>query len=248
MLDVLVPEGERRTGGALAAAIRAAGADPELATRVSAVRDRLLARRYGPEAKTGEDAKLTAEAAEVVRRLGGSVKGRRARGTVALLIAMVAASTPLRAQTPAPEQLYENGFLRAAADAFSRRTDTDPAVAAHWYNLGAAYYRMGLKGRATAAWLEARRLAPRDPTVRRALDLTPPTDLTSARSTWSPPVTPEELLLLGTVAWIAGWLGWTLRPRTARPLDDPAGIRRVRGGGWPVAPPVVRAACRPGDG
>ena len=82
LLDVLVPETERRTGGALAAAVRASGADPELAARVSAVRDRLLARRYGPEAKAGEDAKLTAEVQDVVQRLGGSLKAWRGGGTV----------------------------------------------------------------------------------------------------------------------------------------------------------------------
>jgi hypothetical protein len=26
-------------------------------------------------------------------------------------------------------------------------------------------------------------------------------------------VTPEELLLLGGIGWIVGWLGWVLRPR-----------------------------------
>ena len=47
----------------------------------------------------------------------------------------------------------------------------------------------------------------------RALRLTPPPDAVSARWTWSPPVTPEELLLLGGLGWLAGWLGWALRPR-----------------------------------
>jgi hypothetical protein len=86
-------------------------------------------------------------------------------------------------------------------------------VAAHWYDLGAAYYRLGANGRAEAAWLRARRLAPRELTIRRALALTPPPDAASARWTWSPPVTPEELLLLGAAGWLAGWLGWLLRPR-----------------------------------
>ena len=213
---MLVPETERRTGGALVAAVRASGADPELAARVSAVRDRLLARRYGPEAKAGEDAKLTAEVQDVVQRLGGSLKAWRGGGTVrgaAVLALALCGPAALRAQTPAPEQLYASGSLRAAADAFARRTDAEPAVAAHWYNLGAAYFRMGLTGRAAAAWLEARRLAPRQATIRRALALTPPPDLTTARLTWSPPLTPEELLLLGGAGMDVGWLGWGLRPR-----------------------------------
>ncbi len=214
ILAMLVPEPERGTAGALASAIRAAGADPELVMRVSTVRERLHARRYGPAAGAGEEAGLTAEVQDVVRRLGGAVKAWRVhRGTALVVVALLVGGATLGAQTPAPERLYESGSLRAAADAFARRAEAEPAVAAHWYNLGATYYRMGLKGRAAAAWLEARRLAPRAPAVRRALELTPPADLTSARWTWSPPVTPEELLLFGTVAWIAAWLAWALRPR-----------------------------------
>lgn len=218
LLDVLVPESARRTGGALAAAIRAAGADPDLAARVSAVRDRLRARRYGPEATAGEDATLTTEVQGVVRRLGGSVRAWRARGTRLMLIALLAGSSALSAQAPAPERLYETGSLRAAADAFARRAVAEPAVAGHWYNLGASYYRMGLKGKATAAWLEARRLQPRASAMRRALALTPAADLASARWTWSPPVTPEELLLVGGTLWIAAWLAWVLRPRARERL------------------------------
>jgi hypothetical protein len=87
-------------------------------------------------------------------------------------------------------------------------------VAAHWYNLGAAYYRLGEAGRAEAAWLRARRLAPRNASVRRALALTPPPDAASERWTWSPPLSPEELLLAGGLGWIVGWVAWLARPRT----------------------------------
>jgi hypothetical protein len=213
LVQALAPDPDRRFGRALAAAVRAAGADAELAARVAAVRERVLARRYGPAASAAEDAGLAAEAHEVARRLGGSLRGWRGRG-VALSFALGLACTgALRAQTPAAEQLYESGSLHAAADAFARRAAAEPAVAAHWYNLGAAYYRLGTPGRAEAAWLEARRLDPRQPAVRRALELVPPADVASARWVWSPPVTPEELLLAGGIAWIAGWLGWVLRPR-----------------------------------
>jgi hypothetical protein len=47
----------------------------------------------------------------------------------------------------------------------------------------------------------------------RALRLTPPPDAASARWTWSPPVTSDELLLLGAFGWILGWLAWVFRPR-----------------------------------
>lgn len=210
LLVTLAPDPDRRFGPALAAAVRAAGADAELAARVAAVRERLLARRYGPTGTTAEDQGLAAEAQEVVRRLGGSV--RRHGGAIALLL-LAALAPAVRAQNPAPEQLYQSGALHAAADGFALRAADEPAVAGHWYNLGATYYRLGQPGRAEAAWLRARRLDPREPSVRRALDLTPPPDVTSARWTWSPPVTPEELLLWGAVGWMAGWLGWIVRPR-----------------------------------
>jgi hypothetical protein len=213
LLAMLVPEAERGSSGTLAAALRAAGADAELAARVSAVRERLLARRYGPAGAPGDDGKLTREVREIVRLLGGAVKPWRVVGTSVILLACLMGTPSVMAQTPAPEQLYESGSLRAAADAFRGRVAVEPAVAAHWYNLGAAYFRMGLKGQAAAAWLEARRLAPRQPSVRRALELTPLPDLTSARWTWSPPFTPEEMLLVGTVVWVLAWLGWAFQPR-----------------------------------
>jgi hypothetical protein len=212
LVQVLAPDPDRRFGPALAAAVRAAGADAELAARVTAVRERLLARRYGPAVPEPADASLAAEAHEVVRRLGGSLRGWRGRGVLVGLVLAVAAGA-LNAQNPAPEQLYESGALHAAADGFARRAAAEPAVAAHWYNLGATYYRLGAGGRAEAAWLQARRLSPREPSVRRALELTPPPDVASARWTWSPPVTPDELLLVGGLVWIAGWIGCVARPR-----------------------------------
>jgi tetratricopeptide (TPR) repeat protein len=130
-----------------------------------------------------------------------------------LVVLLGLCSPSLPAQTPSSEALYNEGSLRAAAEGFARRAAAEPAVAAHWYNLGAAYYRLGENGRATAAWLRARRLAPRSPSVAQALQLTPPPDNTSARWSWSPPVTAEELLIAGTLGWIAGWLGWAVRPR-----------------------------------
>ena len=207
----LVPDPDHRSRAGLAAAVRAAGADVETATRIAAVRERLLARRYGPPGPAADDAALTTEVDELVRRLGVSLRGWRGRGAVVAILLLLAG--PLQGQTPSPERLYESGSLRAAAEGFSRRAEAEPAVAAHWYNLGAAYYRLGSKGRAAAAWLKARRLAPREPTVVRALRLAPPPDNASAHWTWAAPVTGEELLLLGVVAWIAGWTGWILRPR-----------------------------------
>jgi tetratricopeptide (TPR) repeat protein len=208
----LVSDPQRRSGRGLAAAVRAAGADSALAARIAAARERLLARRYGPGPGPSDDAALAAEVRDLVHRLGGSLRGWANRGTAALLLLLVLWSTGLWAQAPSPESLYQQGSLRAAAEEFGRRAEREPAAPAHWYNLGAAYYRMGQDGRARAAWLEARRLAPRSKPVTQALRLTPPPDNTSARWSWTPPMRPEELLLLGLLGWLAGWAGWTLRP------------------------------------
>lgn len=208
----LVPDPDHRSRTGLAAAVRAAGADADTAWRLAAAREQLLVRRYGPGDVAEEDAALLAEVQELMRRLGGSLRGWRGRGVVAGLVVGLLAGG-LGAQSPPPEQLYESGALRAAAEGFARRAELEPTVAAHWYDLGAAYYRLGLRGHAAAAWQRARRLEPREPTIRRALRLTPPPDATSARWTWSPPVTPEELLLIGALGWLVGWAAWVLRPR-----------------------------------
>ena len=209
----LVPDPDQRSRVGLAAAVRAAGADGETASRVAAVRERLLARRYGPPGHSAEDQALVQEVEELVRRLGDSLRGWGGRvAPIVLLLGLFSAGLYAQAPPP-PEGLYEAGALQAAADGFSRRAALEPTVAAHWYDLGATYYRLGAKGRATAAWVQARRLAPREPNVLRALRLTPAPDVTSARMLWSPPVTPEELLLVGALAWFVGWIGWVLRPR-----------------------------------
>jgi cytochrome c-type biogenesis protein CcmH/NrfG len=208
----LVPDPDHRSRAGLAAAVRAAGADAETAARLAGIRERLLARRYGPPGILLEDASLTAEVEELVTRLGGSLRGWKRSGT-AIGLFLMALAGGAKAQAPPPERLYESGALRAAAEGFSRRAEVEPAVAAHWYDLGASYYRQGAKGRAAAAWTRARRLDPREPTISRALRLTPPPDAASARWLWTPPVTAEELLLLGALGWIGGWIGWTLRPR-----------------------------------
>ncbi len=208
----LVPDPDQRSRTGLAAAVRAAGADADTARRLAAAREQLLARRYGPGIASEEDPALAAEVQELIRRLGASLRGWRGRGAVAGMFVGLLASG-MAAQSPPPERLYETGALRAAAEGFARRAELEPAVAAHWYDLGASYYRLGLKGHAAATWYRARRLDPRETSIRRALRLTPSPDATSARWTWSPPVTSEELLLLGTFGWLAGWIGWVLRPR-----------------------------------
>ncbi|HEU4697977.1 MAG TPA: BatD family protein [Gemmatimonadales bacterium] len=227
LLRSLVPDVEQRSGPGLGEALRAAGVDAPLAARVVRVREHLLARRYGPGSTDTPPPELVAEISDVLDRLGAVRRlSRRSRRVAALavaflavalaaLAALTASAAPARAQAPDPGRLYRSGAVREAAEAFARRAEREPAVAAHWYDLGAAFYRMGEENRAAAAWHRAHRLAPRSPTVRKALRLVPP-DPASARALRVPPVTPEELLLLGTLCWLGGWAGLLLRARRAR--------------------------------
>jgi len=204
-LRSLVPDVDRYSGEALSSALRAAGVDPALAGRVAGAREEYLAACYGPG---GRDTASTAAAAReldlLTARLGAtSARGRRRAAALAMVF-LAAAVLPLRAQT-SPEQLYQAGALRAAADGFARRARAAPAVPAHWYDLGAANYRLGAEGLATAAWLRAARLAPRDGETRHALRMVAPPDDASERREWIAPLTPSELGLLGLGCWVVGW-------------------------------------------
>jgi hypothetical protein len=208
-----VPDPFARDGDGLAQALRAAGIDPAVADHVKRLRDRLRAARYGPRG-LGDAAELGAEIAQVLRVLGadGSVGHRRPRPVLASVlvigIALMGAGhdVPRPDQAPSAEALYKAGALRAAADSFAARAAREPRDAAHWYNLGATLYRAGADGKATAAWVRAARLAPRDPVIRRARRLLPAPDPTSEqllRVGWA---TPAEWALIGATAWIMLWL------------------------------------------
>jgi hypothetical protein len=204
-----------RDGDGLAQALRAAGVDSAVADHVKRVRDRLRAARYGPRG-LGDAAELAAEIEQVLRVLGadGTVGARRPHGVVAtmLVVAMVGAhvaslhcQTP-PARTPSAEALFEAGALRAATDSFAARAAREPRDPAHWYNLGATLYRAGADGKATAAWIRAARLAPREPAIRRALRLLPAPDPVSAQLLQVGWATPAEWGLVGAAGWLLLWL------------------------------------------
>jgi hypothetical protein len=214
-----------RDGDGLAQALRAAGVDSAVADHVKRLRDRLRAARYGPRG-LGDAAELAAEIEQVLRVLGAASDGhahpggRRPRPTFAsLLLAIMVVgaqhAAPLHsqtvssqspAQTPSAEALFEAGALRAAADSFAARAAREPRDPAHWYNLGATLYRAGADGKATAAWIRAARLAPRDPAVRRALRLLPAPDPVSERMLQVGWATPAESGFVAAIGWVLGWL------------------------------------------
>jgi len=203
-----------RDGDGLAQALRAAGVDSAVADHVKRLRDRLRAARYGPRG-LGDGAEIAAEIEQVLRVLGaeGSVGARRPHPivTAMLLMAVIGAqhAAPLQAQTartPSAEALFEAGALRAAADSFAARAAREPRDPAHWYNLGATLYRAGADGKATAAWIRAARLAPREPAIRRALRLLPAPDPVTADLLQVGWATPAEWGLVAAAGWILLWL------------------------------------------
>jgi len=200
----LVGSASHAEGPALTAALRAAGVDAQLAQHVLRVRERLRHAVFGPEGASDAE-ELTAEVHEVLRALAGEAPGTERRQLVPLALWLVVIlPAALAAQGPRPEQLYEAGAFRAAADSFAARTAREPRVAAYWYNLGATYYRLGDDGRARAAWVRAARLAPRHTVIRRALRLAP-ADPVSARLAPVWWVTSEEALLGAALCWLLGW-------------------------------------------
>jgi len=220
-----------RDGDGLAQALRAAGVDSAVADHVKRLRDRLRAARYGPRG-LGDAAELAAEIEQVLRVLGATSDGHghhggpRPRATlVGLVVGMIAVgaqhaaplhsqTVPLQsapavqsaAQTSSAEALFEAGALRAAADSFAARAARDPRDPAHWYNLGATLYRAGADGKATAAWIRAARLAPRDPAIRRALRLLPPPDPVTEGMLAVGWATPTEWALIAAAGWVLLWL------------------------------------------
>ncbi len=202
LLAALGPSAVSAEGAALIPVLRAAGLDHDAAREVASVREALRASRY---AGTGAaPAPSNTRVRDAATRLSRIVRGRGARVALVLLTLGL---YPVVAQ-PAPDgrKLYEQGALRAAAERFAAGAHQVPGDPSQWYNLGAARYRLGEDGGAVAAWVQARRLAPREPTIRRALTLVPAPDASSAWQRQAFLLTPEELALLALLAWVAGWM------------------------------------------
>lgn len=214
-------------------ALELAGLEPGLAERAVRLRGELRVARYGPRGVELPALALEAEAAAV--ELGeGARQRRRRRGAVgAVALVLLAAGTATGQGRDATRQ-YEAGDLVTAAEGFAASASREPGVAAHWYNLGAARYRLGEDAAAAAAWRTAHRLEPRAGDVRRALDLVPPAGPGSDRELWTAPVTPDELLLVGLACWLVGWMAVVL---VRRP--------RVRRAAWAVV--AIGAACLAGS-
>jgi hypothetical protein len=208
-LAALVGRGDIATSEHLVPALRSVGIGEAEARSIAALRDRLQRHRYGPPAGDLAPERVALERAlDLVR---GMASSRPARALSLLLLL----GGNAWAQAASPESLYAGGALRRAAAGFEAGLATDPRDPALWYNLGASRYRLGEDGAAAAAWITARRLAPRDGTVRRALLLTPPPDQVSAGRRSVPPLSAAEMLVVALLAWWAAW-GLILSRRASR--------------------------------
>lgn len=189
----------------LRARLHAAGVEERLARRAADAWGRVRALRFAP-GEARDAAAVAEEARAVARSLTPRVRRGRVLGACIALAALASAGRGA-AQAPPAEQLYEAGALHAAADGFLARARSNPAVAAHWFNLGAAYYRLGEDGDALAAWARAARLDPRSVSVARARILVPAPDPVSDDWLRPVPITVEEIAAVALALWIVGWLG-----------------------------------------
>lgn len=215
-LGSLVPGQADLSDPALEEVLLGAGVGASTVTRTISLRHRLREARYAPGAHADRGA-LSAELATLLGEITprgnrGTRRWRERAGLAGLLIFL--ATPGATSQTP-PEQLYEAGAYRAAAEGFRDRALKEPDVPNHWLNYGNAAWRGGDDAQALAAWVRAARLSPRDQGLRRALLLVPPGDPWAARNLLVSPVTPAELWLLGLVVWLAGW-GGTIASRGIR--------------------------------
>ena len=256
-LAAYLPDIDGATDAELRLALDLAGLPTGVGAEAVALRDRLRLARYG--AMGVEDPGLVREIEEVVGQLGQGARQRNRRRVVTgaasvLLAVLVSGAVAARAAQRDDATLrYEAGDLAGAAEAFAARAAREPGAAMHWYNLGAAKYRMGEDAEAAAAWRIALRLEPRAPDVHRALRLVPPAGAASARELWTPPVTPDELLIAGLLLWIVGWgvarlvpgirlrrVGWAVLLLGATALAGSLGLRR-----WYDRPLVLVRATGP---
>jgi len=70
------------------------------------------------------------------------------------------------AEFEAANRLYEQSNFKSAAAAYQKLIDQGVESSVVYFNLGNAWYKAGQNGRAVSAYLNAERLAPRDPSIR----------------------------------------------------------------------------------
>ncbi|HTO74229.1 MAG TPA: BatD family protein, partial [Gemmatimonadales bacterium] len=208
-LAPLVHDPDDLDGPELMRALRAAGVIESDVQEIVEVRERILQARFAGDGGLKRHT-LIEQATKLSARLAGDGAASRRRPGLMARLPLLLLLIPLSgvgAQAPDPEELYQAGALRAAALRFADEAAAEPASPAHWYNLGATWFRLGDDASAVAAWRHGLRLAPRNRQLRQAIQLVPPPADGSGVWLSAFPVTPEELAVLAALCWIIGWIG-----------------------------------------
>lgn len=156
--------------------------------------------RYGPQQRS-ELPMAPPVVSQVIARLR--------RGTyVALMLMLV---LPLHAQQGDAVARFSSRDYAGAARLFAERATKEPLAAGVWRDLGSARWMQGDDVGATAAWLRALALAPRDRLLRSAWDgaTTIPPDIRAMAPTI--PLSRAELLLLALACWLVVWIAVSRR-------------------------------------
>jgi tetratricopeptide (TPR) repeat protein len=128
---------------------------------------------------------------------------------VALLCAPAVFGRDLSSEFDSANKLYGQGKFREAASAYETMVASGKASSALYYNLGNAFFKAGEVGRAVAAYLQAERMAPRDPDLRANLQfirgqVMGPKTQPSGWRLWFQKLTLNEWTLLGSAAlWLS---------------------------------------------
>ncbi len=194
----LVPESERWDPARVAAALRAAGADADAASAAAACYDDLTPARFDPR-------RASAPAAGVVSRTLTALPRRLLSMVLAASFAAGSGAAQQSGTAPAAAALFQDGLYGPAAAGWLRGAQAAPWRADLWYNAGVAWHAAGQDPQAAAAWIAARRLAPRSPAVREAWRLVGPRSAELDAAGRVSPVAPGELLLAALLLWVTGW-------------------------------------------
>jgi hypothetical protein len=179
----LVPDPDHRRPERLAQALREAGLDAGMSGAAAEHYRRAATLRFDPD-RRGEGSHLEEGAASLLRRWP-----RRVQAGMTIAILMLVGTGPSAAQGPAP------------------------TTARAWYAAGAEAWQTGQDARAAAAWVNARRLAPRDRTVTAAWRLVANRSGDLQRVGTVLPLTPAELLLMAALLWAGTWVANATRRR-----------------------------------
>ena len=112
-------------------------------------------------------------------------------------------------------EAYDNGYYQQSIDIYEHWLQNGPQNGHVLYNLGNSYYRLGLKGKAMASFLGARKHLPRDPDVKANLafvhqhisdnlDYKETKGATQIFTFWVNSSTSKEILNIFVVFWALG--------------------------------------------